>query len=779
MIAEAALRSWNIDPWFVVPLCVGAWIYTRGWRQLHRQMPRHFASWRLLAFLSGVGIIFVAIASPLDAFGGLLLHVHMAQHLLLMMVAPPLIWLGQPVVPMLRGMPPPFVKLGLGPFLAWPALRRLGRAVSHPAVCWVAFVAGTWIWHLPALYELALRSPGWHQLEHACFLGTALLFWWPVVQPWPSGPVWPRWTMIPYLVLADVQNTAFSAIFAFAERAIYPVYGTVPRLWGISVLDDQAAAGALMWVPGSVAYVLPIGLLIGEILSPPRQVRPGDVLGPGSDAAWVPGESTPPVAATRSRSVVGHAADRGAWDLLSVPVLGAIVRWRHFRRVAQTVMLLLAAVIVVDGLLGPQMSPMNLAGVLPWTYWRGLVVVTLLVAGNVFCMACPFMVPRDLGRRIFSPRRHWPKPLRSKWLAVGLLVLYLCAYEAFSLWDSPWWTAWIVVGYFAAAFTVDGLFRGASFCKYLCPIGQFNFIHSTVSPLEVKVKAPDVCARCTTHDCIRGNARQRGCELELFQPEKVGNLDCTFCLDCVHACPHANVGVLAVVPGSDLAADPFRSSLRRLSRRTDVAVLVLVLVFGAFANAAGMVTPVLEWQERVAARIGPGMPRWIVSGLIVLSLAVGPVLLAALCAWGGRMLGRVELPQSELFSRFALSLVPLGFSMWLAHFVFHVLAGAGTAIPVIQRVAMDLHVGWLGAPAWGRAAAGSGHDWMLASEILVLDCGLLLTLYIGWRIALSYVRFSGGALCLMIPWAGLAVGLYAVGVWVIFQPMQMRGTMMH
>ena len=225
-----------------------------------------------------------------------------------------------------------------------------------------------------------------------------------------------------------------------------------------------------------------------------------------------------------------------------------MLRHPYFRRAAQAVMFLLAAAIVADGLFGPQVSAMNLAGVLPWTHWRALAVLALLIGGNFFCMACPFTLPRDFARRFLPARRLWPKQLRSKWTAVGLTVLYLWAYEAFSLWDSPWWTAWIVVGYFATALLVDGLFQGASFCKYVCPIGQFHFVNSMVSPLEVRVREPKVCGSCQTHDCLHGSARQRGCELYLFQPKKAGNFDCTFCLDCVHACPSDNVGILATLP---------------------------------------------------------------------------------------------------------------------------------------------------------------------------------------------------------------------------------------
>jgi polyferredoxin len=120
---------------------------------------------------------------------------------------------------------------------------------------------------------------------------------------------------------------------------------------------------------------------------------------------------------------------------------------------------------------------------------------------------------------------------------------------------------------------VDTLFRGATFCKYVCPIGQFNFLSSLVSPLEVKVRRPQACTACTTHDCLRGNEQHRGCELQLFLPRKAGNMDCTFCLDCVKACPQDNIGILAAAPGRDLTKDPFRSSLGQFSRRPDIAAL--------------------------------------------------------------------------------------------------------------------------------------------------------------------------------------------------------------
>lgn len=761
-VAEAVLESWQFDPWPLTLIFLTAIIYIWGWQKLRRQMPQRFGASRLISFLAGLAVIIIAIASPLDAFAGLLLVAHMIQHLLLLMVAPPLILYGAPYLPILRGLPSGVLKHGAGPFLSSPGLQKVVRRLTHPLVCLFAFSITSLTWHLPKFYELALSSPFWHEVEHLCFLGAALLFWWPVIQPWPSRAEWPRWAMIPYLFLADFQNTALAAFLIFCDRVVYPSYAVAPRLLNLSPLEDQAAAGAVMWVPGSIVFLIPIGLIAIQALSSRRGVRPSSLR-----------VELPVIQPKVSRSF--PIRRQKGWDLLNVPIIGAALRQPRFRRVAQLSMFALALLVIADGLFGHQMSSMNLAGVLPWTHWRGLLVMSLLVAGNFFCMACPFTLTRDWGRRWLPARLRWPKRLRSKWLAVGLLAVYLWAYEAFSLWDSPWLTAWIVIGYFVASFLVDGLFQGASFCKYVCPIGQFNFVQSLVSPLEVKVRDLDICQTCTTYDCIRGNDAQRGCELGLFQPKKLGNLDCTFCLDCIHACPHQNVGIIAITPGSQLLHDRYRSGIGRLSRRMDVAVLVLLLVFGAFVNAAGMIAPVASLEGTLQQRLGLESLLPVTSTLFVLALLIVPLLLVALCGVISSALSGSAVRWRELISRFALTLAPVGFGMWVAHQAYHFLTGAAVVIPVSQRVANDLGSSLIGQPNWASAVMLLPLDWLPSMQILLLDGGLLLTLYVGWRVAKGFAMPTRASLRLLAPWACLAVLLYATGVWIVFQPMEMRG----
>jgi cytochrome c oxidase assembly factor CtaG len=265
---QAALGSWAIPPAATFALVLTALVYLRGWWLLHCAGSSTVPAWRASMFLAGLLTLWIALASPLDVFNSFLLTAHMLQHMLLMMVAPPLILLGSPLIPLVRGLPIFAAREFAGPFLNWPRAQRMGRALIHPAVALILMGLVMFAWHVPALYELALRSSSWHQTEHACFFLTSLVFWWPVVQPWPSRPQWPRWALVPYLLIGDLQNTALSAALTFSDRILYHSYALAPRLFGMSASEDQIAAGAIMWVVGSVAFVVPGVIIAVQHLSP-------------------------------------------------------------------------------------------------------------------------------------------------------------------------------------------------------------------------------------------------------------------------------------------------------------------------------------------------------------------------------------------------------------------------------------------------------------------------------------------------------------------------------
>ena len=268
MNAEALFSTWDI-PWAVTTtLAVTALIYVLGWLRIRRTRPGLFPLCRLFAFLAGILALFVAVASPLDTFSETLLFMHMAQHFVLMSVAPPLIVLSAPVVPLLRGLPRSLVRSALRPIFSAGLLHEIGAWLTRPRVAWFSMNLAYVGWHVPRAYEIALSSENIHNCEHACFFFTSLMFWWPVIAPWPNRQNWSRWILLPYLLFADLVNTGLSAFLCFSGRLLYPSYAAVPRLFGLSALNDQIAAGAFMWVMGSMVFLIPAMAITMQMLSP-------------------------------------------------------------------------------------------------------------------------------------------------------------------------------------------------------------------------------------------------------------------------------------------------------------------------------------------------------------------------------------------------------------------------------------------------------------------------------------------------------------------------------
>ncbi len=220
--------------------------------------------------------MWIAIGSPLEAFDDVSLSVHMVQHLLLMAIAPPLILLSAPALPLLHGVPQPIARNFVGPFLRWGPVKWFGRLVTHPAICWLAATAALIGWHMPAVFELALRQDWLHELEHVSFFGAGLLFWWPVVRPWPSTARWPRWSIPLYLFSATLPCDVLSAFLAFSDRVAYSPYLSATRVFTMSPLQDQEFAAALMWTCVTIIFLVPAVIVTIHILSPSLAHLPGE-----------------------------------------------------------------------------------------------------------------------------------------------------------------------------------------------------------------------------------------------------------------------------------------------------------------------------------------------------------------------------------------------------------------------------------------------------------------------------------------------------------------------
>jgi cytochrome c oxidase assembly factor CtaG len=260
--------AWDWRPAVLLPLGGLGALYVRGWWRLRRapRTRRAAPSWRLAVYLGGLASVVLALCSPLDLLAEVSFTAHMVQHQLLLMGAPPLLLLGEPF-PLILWALPPRLRRRVGALVTRHGpVRRALRGLTWMPVSGTLYTVTLWGWHYPAVYEAALRHPVLHDIEHLAFFGTAMLFWWPIVNPAPrvrrlrSGVMYGA--RIGYLILATAQNTLLGAVLGLSERVFYPSYAAAPRLlaeW--SAIDDQSFGGGVMW-SGSHMFLIAVLVLL-------------------------------------------------------------------------------------------------------------------------------------------------------------------------------------------------------------------------------------------------------------------------------------------------------------------------------------------------------------------------------------------------------------------------------------------------------------------------------------------------------------------------------------
>ena len=251
--------------WVSAALIVAAMVYLTEWVRVRRLDRESAGGWHAASFALGLLFIWVATASPLAALDHAMLTAHMVQHLLLMTLAPPLILLGVPVKPPLHGR-----LQAIGRPLRSGPMQKIGRALTHPALCWFAAAGTLVVWHIPSMFVLGLRSEMWHSIQQASFLAAGLLFWWPVIQPRPTVSKWPESSVLLYLFLATLPCDILSGFLVFCDRVVYPVFLSSPQSFGRSALEDQQRAGALMWTCVTVVYLIAAAIVAVRLLVPRR-----------------------------------------------------------------------------------------------------------------------------------------------------------------------------------------------------------------------------------------------------------------------------------------------------------------------------------------------------------------------------------------------------------------------------------------------------------------------------------------------------------------------------
>lgn len=254
-VTTARHTLWSTWSWQPLPeIAVVALFYSVGLARLWRKRggERAVGRWHAAAFFAGLLAVTAALVSPIHHAGDQLLSAHMLQHLVLILVAAPLLVLGRPQLPFLLALPRSW-RRALHALGARRSIRATRRLLTSTASIWVVGVAVLWSWHIPALYDAAVRNTGLHALEHLSFLVTAFMFWWVVLRPAGQGLAPGRDVL--YVFTAGLAGCALGALFAFATSPIYPTYVREALALGVSPLSDQQLAGLIMWIPAGIVYL--------------------------------------------------------------------------------------------------------------------------------------------------------------------------------------------------------------------------------------------------------------------------------------------------------------------------------------------------------------------------------------------------------------------------------------------------------------------------------------------------------------------------------------------
>ena len=252
------LLAWRFDPLTLVPLLATGALYLWAVGRVNRAHPDNpHPPYRSALFVGGLAAIGLALASPIEAYEGSLFSVHMVQHMLLELVAAPLLLAGAPITLALRVSRPPMRRR-----LLWVLHSPLVRVLSFPVLAWALFAAVNWGWHFSTLYDQALENQALHYFQHATFLGAALLFWWPAIGADPSPWRLPHPVRLFYLFLALPQNSFLGVALLNTGVVLYPHYVTNVRDWGPTPLDDQHLGGLIMWTVGDIAFLAAMAIVV-------------------------------------------------------------------------------------------------------------------------------------------------------------------------------------------------------------------------------------------------------------------------------------------------------------------------------------------------------------------------------------------------------------------------------------------------------------------------------------------------------------------------------------
>lgn len=449
-------------------------------------------------------------------------------------------------------------------------------------------------------------------------------------------------------------------------------------------------------------------------------------------------------------------------DLLTtIPLLKRALKSRLFQPVLMLVTLFAFTLVILTGLFGTPAGSRNFGIIFTWIVWWGLLIILLVpFLGRFWCSICPIPAPGEwLQRRSIVIKRlprlrtlnkRWPHRLKNMWLQnFGFLGMALFSVIILT---RPQVSAWLLLGFILLGVVLSVFYKNRVFCRYVCPVGGFIGLYAMVSPLEVRVRDPQVCQSHKTKDCITGNSNGYGCPWMVYPGKLNRNIDCGMCMECLKTCPKNNM-VLNVRPfGTDLTVQK--------EHRLDEAYKAFIMLACALVYSVVLLGP-WGWLKNWA-NMG-SLSHWVLyaAGFLTFVLVLVPGLFGLFSAASWLVIRR-GLPMRQVFVDYAYTLVPMGLAAWVAFSLGFVLVNGSYALGVLSD---PFGWGWnlfgtADAP-WSPVAPGI----IGFSQTGVLVAGLLFSVQTAYKIARQHVNTHRAAFGAMLPICGFLTLLTLSFLW--------------
>lgn len=500
--------------------------------------------------------------------------------------------------------------------------------------------------------------------------------------------------------------------------------------------------------------------------------------GPGALSITLPLLTQPFESATSHQERL-HCSHGDRFDLLRIRWINACFRSRFFRFLLQSVVVALFVLIIVAGIFGNQNPALNIAPILTWTVWWGLLIVLIMFAGKAWCYVCPWDAIAGWTERLSFWRksndgltlgRKWPRVVRNISIATILFVGLTWVELGFGVTMKPRITAYLAIGMLLMAMASALLFDRKSFCRYGCLVGRVSGLYALFASTEVRSKSEAICTSCHTKECVKGSETAYGCPTFLYPGKLESNTYCIQCMECVQACPHDNLAVNLRPWGSDLVTGG--------KPRSDEAYLALLML--AITGFHGLtMTPL--WQQLISAiRESAGVGRVIGFSVGMALLMLGPIaiyaVLVGISQWFGRQKALTPLSYGDYFIRYAYALLPIALFYHIAHNAEHLLMEGPK---VLAMVSDPFGWGWnlFGTGRWTIPPLISLEKLWIIQVLLVL-IGHVYSLWVAQRTSLRLFGSARAAFRSQLPMLAGMIAFSIFSLWLLKQPMEMRTSAM-